>query len=79
MPQAEETPTELTDLDKAVLDFEAQVFRYQGVKEARIRKELGLSLTEYLIRLNILRESSAALRYAPAVVKRLQGQKPGGD
>lgn len=65
----------LTDLERAMLDFEGQWFRYQGAKEQQIRDLFDLKPTAYLQRLNTLIDRPDALAYAPVTVKRLQRQR----
>lgn len=66
---------ELTALDSEILAMEARTFRHVGGKERRIREELGLTPTAYLVRLNRLLDEPAALREAPAVVHRLRARR----
>ncbi|WP_058235871.1 DUF3263 domain-containing protein [Devriesea agamarum] len=65
----------LTDLERRILELEAQTFRYAGAKERRIREDLGLSPTVYLIRLNRLLDNPAALAAAPALINRLRARR----
>ncbi len=62
----------LDDRDQAILDFEGQVWKYQGAKETAIREAFDFSPTRYYQVLNALLDEPAALAYAPMVVKRLQ-------
>lgn len=73
MPAAD--PTSLSDLERRILELEARPFRHLGVKERRIREELGLSPVGYHVRLNRLLDDPAALAAAPAVVNRLRARR----
>lgn len=66
---------DLTDLERRILDLEALTFRHLGSKERRIREDLGLTPTQYFVRLNALLDKPAALRAAPAVVNRLRARR----
>lgn len=68
-------PAELDDTDRAILDFESRTFRHVGLKERRIREELGLSRVKYFVRLNQLLDEPAALQYAPMLVNRLRARR----
>lgn len=70
---------ELTERDRRILALESRTFRFVGTKERRIREELGMTPTAYLVRLNALLESPAALREAPALVHRLRGLRTRED
>lgn len=62
----------LSDLERAVLDFESGPhWRYQGSKETAVREAFGFSLTRYQQELNALIVRPEALVYAPMTVKRL--------
>lgn len=63
---------ELTDRDRAILDFERGWWARPGSKGDAIRAELGLSSTRYYQILAVLTDSSVALAYDPLVVRRLQ-------
>jgi hypothetical protein len=62
---------DLTDLERDILAFERQWWRYQGAKETAIRKRFGLSMSVYFLALNGIIEKPAALAYDPMLVKRL--------
>ncbi|KRB73094.1 hypothetical protein ASE01_20170 [Nocardioides sp. Root190] len=67
---------ELTDIEKAILDFENRGWwKYAGAKEGAIFVELGMSSTRYYQRLNVLIEKPEALAYQPMLVRRLQRQR----
>lgn len=63
---------ELTDEDKAVLDFERQWWRYPGAKEQAIRDTFGWSSTRHYQRVNALIDQPEALAYDPLLVRRLR-------
>ena len=63
---------ELTDEHRAILDFERQLWKYTGAKEAAVRETFGMSLVRYHQTLAWLLEQPEALAYAPATVRRLQ-------
>lgn len=63
---------ELTDRDRAILDFERSWWAEAGPKEALIREKFELSATRYYQILNELLESPEAYEYDPLVVRRLR-------
>lgn len=65
-------PPELSERDKAILDFERSWWTEPGPKEAAVRDRFDLSGTSYYRILNELLESPAALAYDPLVVRRLR-------
>ncbi|MCP1388210.1 DUF3263 domain-containing protein [Corynebacterium sp. TA-R-1] len=62
----------LSDVDLAVLDFEARAPRSLGAKEEAIQREFGISAVRYYQRLNVLIDSPEALEARPQLVRRLQ-------
>ena len=68
----------LTELERRILEMEGRTFRHVGGKERRIREELGLTPTAYLVRLNRILDEPAALREAPALVHRLRARREKG-
>lgn len=62
---------ELTDQDRAILDFERQWWKYAGAKEDAILTLFGMSPSRYYQRLNGLLDDPAALAYDAALVRRL--------
>ncbi|QPK78927.1 DUF3263 domain-containing protein [Corynebacterium lizhenjunii] len=64
--------SELSELDVAILDFEAHAPRAVGAKEAAIREQLDMSPVRYHQRLNQLVDDPAALAAAPVLVGRLR-------
>jgi hypothetical protein len=65
-------PDELTDRERAVLDFEKRWWRHPGAKEQAIREGFDLSATRYYQLLNALLDRPASLVYDPILVKRLR-------
>lgn len=64
---------ELTDEEKAILDFEGGPWwKYAGAKETAVLEKFGHSATRYYQRLNALIDRPEALAYAPLLVKRLR-------
>lgn len=62
----------LSDRDVRVLVFEREWWRSGGAKEASIRSEFGLGVTEYYQVLNALLDTEAALARDPLLVRRLR-------
>lgn len=69
----------LSARDRAILAMEQRTFRRVGVKERRIRQELGMSPLAYYVRLNALLDDPDALRLAPSVVNRLRARRVSVD
>ena len=63
---------ELTDQDRAMLDFERLWWRTPGSKEQAIHDRFDLSVTRYYQQLLTALRKPAALEYAPATVNRLR-------
>ena len=63
---------ELTDRDRAILDFERSWWTESGPKEVAIRERFELSGARYYQILNELLESHEAYAYDPLVVRRLR-------
>lgn len=64
--------TELTDRERAILDFEAVWWQQRGAKEDAIRAQFDLSPIRYTQLLNQLLDRPEALAYSPTVVNRLR-------
>ena len=64
-------PIEMSERDKALLDFEGSWWSLDDEKETLIRARFGCSLDEYYQELNRLLERPAALEHDPMVVRRL--------
>jgi Protein of unknown function (DUF3263) len=65
----------LSERDMRVLAFERGTWRTAGAKEQAIAEGLGLSSTRYYQLLNELIDSPEALKFDPALVKRLRAQR----
>lgn len=65
-------PQPLTDREVAILDFEKQQWRWQGMKEDAIRKQFGISATRYWQIVNALLDRPEAYVHNPTLVKRLR-------
>lgn len=63
---------DLTDRDRAILDFERSWWVQPGSKTAAIRAQLALSATRYYELLGTLVDSTEAEAYDPLVVRRLR-------
>jgi len=63
--------TDLTDRERALLDFEGSWWTRDEAKDTLIRATFGCSLDEYYQELNRLLEVPAALTHDPLVVRRL--------
>lgn len=74
-PSARAPRAPLSEQDRRILALEGRTFRYVGVKERRIREELGMTPLAYLVRLNALLDEPAALQEAPALVHRLRARR----
>ena len=63
---------DLTERDKAILDFERSWWNESGPKEVLIRERFELSAARYYQILNELLEAQEAYDYDPLVVRRLR-------
>ena len=63
---------ELSDRDRAVLEFERQWWKYAGAKEQAVKDLFDLSATRYYQVLNALIDRPEALVADPMLVKRLR-------
>lgn len=63
---------ELKDLERELLDFERQRWRYLGAKETAVRERFGLSLTRHSQMVNELIDRPEALEYDAQLVNRLR-------
>ena len=66
---------ELTERERAMLDFEREWWRFEGRKEQQIRVRFGLAPSSYYRALQALIELDAASDYDPLTVKRLRRQR----
>ncbi len=63
---------ELTDRDRAILEFERQWWKYAGAKESAIKDLFDLTPPRYYQLLNDIIDRSAALEFDAMLVKRLR-------
>jgi len=63
---------EISERDRAILDFERSWWMREGAKEEAIRRELGISGTRYYQLLGALVDEPAAFAYDPLTVKRFR-------
>jgi hypothetical protein len=71
----DEAPTivdALSDVQRAILDFERQWWRQPGAKEQAIRDTFSMSPTRYYQTLNALLDLPGALSYDAPLIHRLQ-------
>jgi hypothetical protein len=66
---------QFSDLDRAILDIEAQPWRFEGAKHEEIKARTGLSATGYYQRLNQLIDTPEALEHDPVTVRRLTNKR----
>ena len=64
--------SELTEVQRAMLDFERQWWRQAGAKEQAIRSTFSMTPTRYYQTLNALLDLPGALSYDAALIHRLQ-------
>jgi hypothetical protein len=65
----------LSERDVRVLTLERDTWRTAGAKEQAIAEVLGITATRYYQLLNELIDRPEALRFDPALVKRLRSQR----
>lgn len=63
---------QLTDDEKAVLNFERAWWKYAGAKEQAIRETFDVSATRHYQRVNAIIDMPAALEHDPLLVRRLR-------
>ena len=63
---------QLSERERAMLDFERQWWRYAGSKEQAVRELFDMSATRYYQVLNALIDRPEALTFDPMLVKRLR-------
>jgi hypothetical protein len=66
---------ELSERDRAILDFEGSWWTEAGPKEAAIKARFNLSGTRYYQIIAVLTDHSEAEAYAPLVVRRLRRER----
>ncbi len=64
--------SDLTEVQRAILDFERQWWRQAGAKEQAIRDTFSMTPTRYYQALNALLDLPGALSYDAALIHRLQ-------
>ncbi len=76
-PRSQHRTAELSDEQRAVLDFERTWWTTQShrTKQESIRTQLGLSPTRYYAVLESLVESPAALAYDPLLIRRMRRRR----
>jgi hypothetical protein len=62
----------LTDLERRILEFERDWWRFAGAKESAIKELFDLTAPRYYQLLNDLIDRADALEAAPMLVKRLR-------
>lgn len=67
--------TALSERDMRLLAFERGTWRTPGAKEQAIAEALGMPSTRYYQLLSELIDSPEALKFDPALVKRLRAQR----
>lgn len=65
----------LTPLERAILEFERQPFRYAGPKEGRIRDELQVMPSRYYQLLNVLVDDPRGMEYDPVLCQNLRAAR----
>jgi hypothetical protein len=63
---------ELSERDRAILEFERQWWKYAGAKESAVREQFDMSATRYYQVLNVLIDRPEALAADPMLVRRLR-------
>lgn len=63
---------EMTEADRAIIDFESRWGEHTAAKEDAIRTELRLTSARFYQRLGRLIDTTGAQAYAPMLVKRLR-------
>jgi hypothetical protein len=76
-PEPEPEADQLTEQERAILDFEKHWWRRPGAKEQAIRETFDLSPTRYYQLLNALLDRPAAVAYDPALINRLRRLRGG--
>ena len=67
--------TELTDLDRDILELEQDWVSHAGAKDAAVMARFGMSPTDYHRHLTRIIDLPAAEAYAPRLVRRLRRQR----
>ena len=74
MPQEAVGPAdeELSERDRAIIEFERQWWKYAGAKEQAVKDLFDMSATRYYQVLNTLIDNPVALAHDPMLIKRLR-------
>jgi hypothetical protein len=72
LENSETAGSPLTDLERRILEFERNWWRFAGAKESAIKELFDLSAPRYYQLLNDLIDRADALEAAPMLVKRLR-------
>ncbi|MSO16524.1 MAG: DUF3263 domain-containing protein [Candidatus Planktophila sp.] len=72
LENSETASSPLTDLERRILEFERDWWRFAGAKERAIKELFDLSAPRYYQLLNDLIDRADALEAAPMLVKRLR-------
>jgi hypothetical protein len=67
-----ERPSELSQRDQDILDFERQWWKFAGAKEQAVREKFDMSTTRYYQVLNALIDRPEALQHDPLLIRRLR-------
>ncbi len=68
---SQEQRSELSPLEREILDFESKLWKKTAIKERAISTQLGITPIRYYQYLAALMERPEAAQYAPATVRRL--------
>lgn len=69
------TGPELSDRDRALLDFERDWAAYRGAKRDHIAERFGFTATRYYQLLSLLLDRPEAERYDPLLIRRLRRRR----
>ena len=72
LENSETAGSTLTDLERRILEFERDWWRFAGAKESAIKELFDLSAPRYYQILNDLIDRQEALEASPMLVKRLR-------
>ena len=72
LENSETTGSPLTDLERRILEFERNWWRFAGAKESAIKELFDLTAPRYYQLLNDLIDRADALEASPMLVKRLR-------
>ena len=72
LENSETAGSPLTDLERRILEFERDWWRFAGAKESAIKELFDLTAPRYYQLLNDLIDRADALEAAPMLVKRLR-------